>query len=485
MATWRRFPGARSGPDETSGRRRAPCMSRAPRTTPLASRRSGSPVACVPRGRPSRPHGTRGARWRRTPAPWPRRAVPRPDRARKSCCSAEKGEGAPRLERRPSAGPGARLLELRGKPQERRLVTESPGELDTDRHVLLIPEEGYGHRGLACRIEDRGERDELHRPEEPLQGIVGCRVEAPEWGRRLGERRREPDVVLDEELRDLTRDALEVLDRQQIVGGAPAGAHFVEAPGEWLEAFGTRRLFRTARPVVDAPRSPRRPHREERLADRVALEGGRRLGHVVTELRAERRGLLNRAHAIGVYGHTGRGAGRERHAQKSWRPVDLFAVRARRRWRGVGIAEIRSSRGVQKRRAVANRARHRVLDGETTEDVAVVRAERVAPARGLEAEEPAARSRNADRASAVVRVGHGDHARGHGGGRPAARAARRSAEVPGIARRPEEPGLGRRENAELGRVGFADDDESCPPQATRQLTVCVRRVATVDEGRAL
>ena len=34
---------------------------------------------------------------------------------------------------------------------------------------------------------------------------------------RLGERRRGQNVVLDEELRDLTRDALEILDRQQVV----------------------------------------------------------------------------------------------------------------------------------------------------------------------------------------------------------------------------------------------------------------------------
>src|SRR2546427_457875 len=183
-------------------------------------------------------------------------------------------------------------------------------------------------------------------------------------------------------------------------------------------------------------------------------------------------------------GNARRGAARERHAQKSRGPADLFAVGARRRWRGVRIAEIRSGRDVQKRGAVANRARHRVLDDEAAEKVPVVGAERVAPTRGLEAEEPAARSWDADRSPAVIRVSHGDHARGHGGGRPAARAARRPPEIPGVARRTEESGLGRRGNPQLGRGRLADDDESGPPQAPRQLAVRLGRVATVDEGRA-
>src|SRR5207237_8752097 len=120
------------------------------------------------------------------------------------------------------------------------------------------------------------------------------------------------------------------------VRGAAAVAHLVEGPGEWLEAIGARLLSGAPRPVVDAPRWARRPHGDERLADRVALEVGCRLGHVVAEVLAELRRVLDRAHAVGVHGHAGRSARGERDAQESGLAFDLFEIEARGRWRGVG-----------------------------------------------------------------------------------------------------------------------------------------------------
>src|SRR5207244_6414395 len=136
--------------------------------------------------------------------------------------------------------------------------------------------------------------------------------------------------------------------------------------------------------------------------------------------------------------------------------VEYGGGEGRRRWSGVGTAGTGSGGGGEERRAVADRARHRVLDHQTAEDVAVNRPERIAAARGLEPEEPAAGRRDADRAPAVVGVSHRDQAGGDSRGRSTARAPGRPAGVPGIARGAEESRLGRRKNPELGRIGLAD-----------------------------
>src|SRR4029453_7904039 len=47
------------------------------------------------------------------------------------------------LEGGPAVGPGSGLLELRGEPEQRRLVAEPRRELDADRHTVAIPEERH------------------------------------------------------------------------------------------------------------------------------------------------------------------------------------------------------------------------------------------------------------------------------------------------------------------------------------------------------
>src|SRR5581483_12432613 len=60
---------------------------------------------------------------------------------------------------------------------------------------------------------------------------------------------------------------------------------------------------------------------------------------------------------------------------------------------------------------------------------------------------------------------------GDGGGGAAARAARRAARVPRVARRAVGVGLGRRQDAELGRVRLADGDEAGLAEALGQVGV--------------
>ena len=81
-------------------------------------------------------------------------------------------------------------------------------------------------------------------------------------------------------------------------------------------------------------------------------------------------------------------------------------------------------------------------------------------ARRLQPEQPAARGRNADRASAVGRVRCRNETGRERCGGTSARPTRRQLGVPRIPRRPVELGLRERDRPELGRVRLADDNEA-------------------------
>src|SRR5262249_12564429 len=79
----------------------------------------------------------------------------------------------PFLDGGPAVGPGSGLLELRGKPEQRRLVAEPRRELDADRHTVTIPEER--HRlavglGRVPPVEEGGALGESH------PGVLGQEI---------------------------------------------------------------------------------------------------------------------------------------------------------------------------------------------------------------------------------------------------------------------------------------------------------------------
>ena len=98
----------------------------------------------------------------------------------------------------------------------------------------------------------------------------------------------------------------------------------------------------------------------------------------------------------------------------------------------------------------------------------------IRPWRRLQADEPAARRRDPDRAAAVAGVGDRHHAGRDRGGRAAARPARRAGRVPRVARRAPRDRLGRRHAAELRAVRATGDDEA-RPRGTGRRGSCRRR----------
>src|SRR6266404_4387046 len=86
----------------------APRRPPGPRTARRESPRTGSPGACGPPGRLARRRGSRAGRWPRTRAPWPRRAGPRPARARRAGSRPRRtrGPGAPRTPTPGTCSPG-------------------------------------------------------------------------------------------------------------------------------------------------------------------------------------------------------------------------------------------------------------------------------------------------------------------------------------------------------------------------------------------
>src|SRR5436305_8754088 len=79
--------------------------------------------------------------------------------------------------RRATRGPGARLLKLRGQPEQRRFVAKAPDEVTADGQALFVPIQRHGHGRLTCDVADRRERHKDRCPLHTWQRIVGLRVE--------------------------------------------------------------------------------------------------------------------------------------------------------------------------------------------------------------------------------------------------------------------------------------------------------------------
>ena len=107
---------------------------------------------------------------------------------------------------------------------------------------------------------------------------------------------------------------------------------------------------------------------------------------------------------------------------------------------------------VHERRAVAHGTADAMLHADIARQIAPAK-EDAATAR-LQAENAAARCRNADRAAAIRRMSERDRRRA------ARRAARRMLEIPGIVARAEQQRFRGGEQAELRRVALADHDEA-------------------------
>ena len=155
-----------------------------------------------------------------------------------------------------------------------------------------------------------------------------------------------------------------------------------------------------------------------------------------------------------------RQAGRDRHPQ----PARLA--------RG-GRGEAAAARGrLEEQRGVGDAPGQRPVDAQAVPHLALG-SQRDAVALGLDAEQPAEGGRDADRAAAVGAQADAHRARGHGGARPAARAARRVVQRPRVARRAEGQRLGEREDRQLGHVRLADDDRAGLAQRAHDVGVAL------------
>ena len=93
------------------------------------------------------------------------------------------------------------------------------------------------------------------------------------------------------------------------------------------------------------------------------------------------------------------------------------------------------------------------------------------PALGLDPHEPRPRRRDTHGARAVGTDRGSDDAGGDGRRRAAARSSRGVVEIPGVACHTEREALGKRIEADLGRVGLTDDHRAGRTQTPHELTV--------------
>ena len=122
-----------------------------------------------------------------------------------------------------------------------------------------------------------------------------------------------------------------------------------------------------------------------------------------------------------------------------------------RRGRAVEVDVARARGDVVEQRRVGDAAREHAVDRQPVPG-ARARRQRHAPALRLEAEQPAPRGGDADRAGAVGAERRADEAGRDRRRAAAAGPARRALQVPRVARRAERRRLGERPDAQLGHV---------------------------------
>ena len=167
-------------------------------------------------------------------------------------------------------------------------------------------------------------------------------------------------------------------------------------------------------------------------------------------------------------------------------PARIGARRVRERGgrgRGVvAVARLIPGDRVEGDGGVEHGAGEDAVHGHAAAEVAEVRADRDPAEAGLQADQAAARRRDADRPAEVAGVGERDHPRGDCGRAPARRATGRELRVPRVPRRAVPGVLGDRPHADLRRVRLADDDRARVAEAAHMGAVVVGH--PVAEGRA-
>jgi hypothetical protein len=278
--------------------------------------------------------------------------------------------------------------------------------------------------------------------------------------RGIGQRRRHEHVEL---LKHRPHRAARVGDvgaRALQIGGREGPPHLAEKPRGGLEILGRGGLPNERRGVLDGHRRTRRDDREVREAHGLPVDGERHLHHVVAELAEGVRRVLKGLDAVGVRRVAQDRPRREADAKTA--RVAAYGVCEGPRGGGddVGRPRVGAVRRVEQGRRIAHAAGEDVGYDEAVPAFADVGAQGHTPAGGLEPEEPASRSRDTNRPAAVARVRRGDDARSHRRGRSAARSAGGVFEAPGVAGGAVEGGLGDGDDAKLGRVGLAEDDQT-------------------------
>ena len=232
-------------------------------------------------------------------------------------------------------------------------------------------------------------------------------------------------------------------------------------PGVLFELRGGRRAAEAHAPVADHPRHHRQPDSGEEIIEVLAVDVGLGFLDVMAEAFTQRGDVTHRALAIGVHRRRRDGLGAEGDAQTARIDTDFRGERAQRRRREIRRAEIGAGGDVEHQRVVQHSACDHVFRQQTgAADITVFRAQRIASARGLEADQAAHRGRNAGRTATVIGVRYRHHTRRHCRTGTARRTTRRARQIPGIARCAVELGFGGRLGGELRCIGLTNHDEA-------------------------
>ncbi len=218
---------------------------------------------------------------------------------------------------------------------------------------------------------------------------------------------REQDVVAGEETADDATCAVKHINRHGVVACRELTREFCRSPGDSLDVLRCRRAAQKLLRLQEHGAGLGGNDDRDGLAACRFVDRRRGLFQVVAQTLAQFRRLGDSGDALRIDSVAVPSLGSEGDPEAPGVGPDLHKIGTARRRRPIGVSDVRAGSRVEQCCAIAHRARNGVSAGQSAPPLPEIRAEGNAPARGLQAEQPAATGGDTDGSAAVSAMRHG------------------------------------------------------------------------------
>ncbi len=373
--------------------------------------------------------------------------------------------------------PGAFLFQLSGQLKQQVFTPPGGAELHAHGQTVVVQGPWNRHRWRAGEVGQLGERgavqivegELLHQtaaaqhPVEPEPQNQLQRRALPPWRRQLADASRrlraggcEVEIEAREQLAQRAHRAVPARTRQGIVARRKAASDQPQSLGVRLESRSGHALLL---PPGQLRRHLSEVHRQVVARQLHAVAHGVDPFDVMPQRLQQLPAIRSGARPSGIDRAADGRSRAQCNAQPLCRRLQLLRKGPGRRLDDERIARLRACDDIEQGRTVAHRAGNRMGADGSLPLLIELRRTTHPPTRRFEPEQTAISRRNTDRPSAVSRSRRRHNTRSHRSRGTPRRAAGCVVEIPRIARRPKRHRLGDGLQAQLRRIGLAENQQ--------------------------